>query len=287
MRIDLHTHSSASDGTDTPAELVRAARAAGLDVVALTDHDTTAGWDEAMEAAPAGLTVVRGMEMSCTGRGEDGDPVPVHLLAYLFDPENEAFALERARLREERSTRIRRMAELLAVDYPSIDPEDILARTGPSAGRPHLARALVDAGAVPSVQAAFDGPLSTGSLYYVPKVDTPLDRAVKMIAAAGGVSVLAHARARTRGRLLDLAQIRELVSLEPGGTGGLGGIEVDHADHNAEDARVLRELAGELDLIVTGSSDYHGRNKELKLGRHLTSVNDYERLVSQASGLSV
>lgn len=286
MRIDLHTHSSASDGTDSPAELVRAARAAGLDVVALTDHDTTAGWDEALEAAPAGLTVVRGMEMSCTGRGEDGDPVPVHLLAYLFDPEKETFALERARLREERSTRIRRMAELLAVDYPSIDPEEILAGTGPSAGRPHLARALVDAGAVPSVQAAFDGPLSTQSQYYVPKVDTPLDRAVEMIAKAGGVSVLAHARARTRGRLLDLAQIRELVSLEPGGAGGLGGIEVDHPDHNAEDARALRELAGELDLIVTGSSDYHGRNKELKLGQHLTSVDDYDRLVSQASGLS-
>ncbi len=283
MRIDLHTHSSASDGTDTPAELVRAAHTAGLDVVALTDHDTTAGWDEALEAAPAGLTVVRGMEMSCTGRGEDGDPVPVHLLAYLFDPENEAFALERARLREERSTRIRRMAELLAVDYPSIDPEDILAGTGPSAGRPHLARALVDAGAAPSVQAAFDGPLSTKSQYYVPKVDTPLDRAVEMIAAAGGVSVLAHARARTRGRLLDLAQIRELVSLDPG---GLGGLEVDHADHNAEDARILRELAGELDLIVTGSSDYHGRNKELKLGQHMTSVDNYERLVSQASGLT-
>lgn len=286
MRIDLHTHSSASDGTDTPAELVHAAHAAGLDVVALTDHDTTAGWDEALEAAPAGLTVVRGMEMSCTGRGEDGDPVPVHLLAYLFDPENEAFALERARLREERSTRIRRMAELLAVDYPSIDPEEILAGTGPSAGRPHLARALVDAGAVPSVQAAFDGPLSTQSQYYVPKVDTPLDRAVEMIAKAGGVSVLAHARARTRGRLLDLAQIRELVSLEPGGAGGLGGIEVDHPDHNADDARVLRELAGELDLIVTGSSDYHGRNKELKLGQHTTSVDDYDRLVSQATGLS-
>ena len=286
MRIDLHTHSSASDGTDTPAELVRAARAAGLDVVALTDHDTTAGWDEALEAAPAGLTVVRGMEMSCTGRGEDGNPVPVHLLAYLFDPENEAFALERARLRDERSTRIGRMAALLAVDYPSIDPEDILAGTGPSAGRPHLARALVDAGAVPSVQAAFDGPLRTGSQYYVAKVDTPLDRAVEMIAAAGGVSVIAHARARTRGRLLDLAQIRELVSLEPGGAGGLGGIEVDHADHNAEDARILRELAGELDLIVTGSSDYHGRNKELELGQHTTHVDDYDRLVSQASGLS-
>ncbi len=286
MRIDLHTHSSASDGTDTPAELVRAARAAGLDVVALTDHDTTAGWEEALEAAPAGLTVVRGMEMSCTGRGEDGDPVPVHLLAYSFDPENEAFALERARLREERSTRISRMAELLAVDYPGIDPEEILAGTGPSAGRPHLARALVDAGAVPSVQAAFDGPLSTQSRYYVPKVDTPLDRAVEMIAKAGGVSVLAHVRARTRGRLLDLAQIRELVSLEPGAAGGLGGIEVDHPDHNPDDARVLRELAGELDLIVTGSSDYHGLNKELKLGQHTTSVDDYDRLLSQASGLS-
>jgi len=132
VRIDLHTHSAASDGTDSPAELVRAAAESGLDVVALTDHDTTAGWEQALDAAPRGLTVVRGMEMSCEGRGEDGSPVPVHLLAYLFDPEDSAFAEERARLLAERTARIRAMAERIAVDYPQFDPDAIMAATGMS-----------------------------------------------------------------------------------------------------------------------------------------------------------
>ncbi len=281
MLIDLHTHSAHSDGTDTPAELVRAAAARGLDVVALTDHDTTAGWAEARAAAPTGLAVVRGMEMSCEGRGEDGEPVPVHLLAYLFDPDNTAFALERRRLQVERADRIRAMAERLAVDYPAIDPDAILAATGTSAGRPHLARALVDIGAVVSVQHAFDGPLATRSPYYVAKVDTPLERAVAMIAEAGGVSVVAHARARTRGRLLDLEHVRELAGQ------GLGGVEVFHADHTLDDTRILAELAVELDLISTGSSDYHGANKKLELGQHTTDPAQFERLLAQSSGVPV
>lgn len=277
--IDLHTHSSVSDGTDSPAELVRAAHRAGLDVVAITDHDTTAGWDDAVRAAPAGLTVVRGMEMSCVGRGVDGDPVPVHLLAYLFDPTDEVFAVELERLRDERTERIRSMAELLAVDHPEIVPDEILAATGESAGRPHLARALVEIGAVGSVQEAFDGYLATESPYYVAKVDTPLDRAIEMIRTAGGVSVVAHARARTRGRLLDPQHIRELVGH------GLNGVEVDHADHNPADTRFMRELADELDLIATGSSDYHGGNKNLRLGEHTTAVEQYERILAAATGV--
>ncbi|MBF6370697.1 PHP domain-containing protein, partial [Nocardia puris] len=116
MRIDLHTHSTASDGTDTPAELVRHAAAAGLDVVAITDHDTTSGWAEAVAALPRGMTLVRGREMSCIGLGEDGWPVPVHLLAYLFDPADRSFAEERERLRAERVERLRAMAERMAAD---------------------------------------------------------------------------------------------------------------------------------------------------------------------------
>lgn len=281
MRIDLHTHSSVSDGTDTPAELVRAARTAGLDVVALTDHDTTSGWDEALDAAPTGLTVVRGMEMSCVGRGEDGKPVPVHLLAYLFDPNDSSFADELARLRGERAARIRLMAERLAADIPGIVPDDIIAATGESAGRPHLARALVDLGAVDSVQHAFDGYLSTTSPYYVDKVDTPIQRAVEMIAAAGGVSVVAHARARKRGRILDPNHIRELVPH------GLGGVEVFHADHDEPDTHFMRELADELGIIATGSSDYHGANKPLKLGEHTTAPDQYERILRAATGSTV
>lgn len=279
MRIDLHTHSSVSDGTDSPTELVEAARGAGLDVVAITDHDTTAGWDEAIAAAPSGLTVVRGMEMSCVGRGEDGRPVPVHLLAYLFDPRNAAFVLELERLRSERTGRIRLMAERIAADHPMIVPDEILAATGESAGRPHLARALVDSGVVGSVQEAFDRHLSTKSPYYVEKIDTPLERAVEMIRAAGGVSVIAHARARTRGRLLDPGHIKDLAAL------GLDGLEVRHADHNEEDTAFMQNLVDELGLIATGSSDYHGNNKVLTLGQHTTDVDQYERILSVATGV--
>lgn len=281
MRIDLHTHSTASDGTDSPAELVTAAAAAGLDVVAITDHDTTSGWAEAEAARPAGLTLVRGMEMSCIGLGEDGDPVSVHLLAYLFDPADPGFAAERERLRAERSQRVRAMAERMAADGLPIDPDEVLASVGPSAGRPHLARALVAAGVVGSVGAAFEHLLAPHGPYYVEKADTPLTRAVPMVAAAGGVTVIAHARARKRGRLLAIPEIRELAGL------GLGGLEVDHPDHGPADRELLRELAAELDLIRTGSSDYHGTNKTIALGACVTEPDQYEALIAKAGGVPV
>ncbi|AXK87970.1 MULTISPECIES: PHP domain-containing protein [Nocardia] len=281
MRIDLHTHSTASDGTDTPAELVRHAAAAGLDVVAITDHDTTSGWAEAVAALPQGMTLVRGMEMSCIGLGEDGWPVPVHLLAYLFDPADRSFAEERERLRAERVERLRAMAERMAADGLPIDPDAVLASAGPSAGRPHLARALVAAGVVPTVDAAFTDLLAPHGRYYAEKADTPLHRAVRMIAAAGGVSVLAHTRARKRGRLLALDDIRELAGL------GLGGLEIDHPDHSAADRALLTDLAAELDLITTGSSDYHGTNKTIRLGEFTTDPEQFERLVARATGVPV
>ncbi|MEV0245258.1 PHP domain-containing protein [Nocardia sp. NPDC050712] len=281
MRIDLHTHSTASDGTDTPAELVRNAAAAGLDVVAITDHDTTSGWAEAVDALPAGLTLVRGMEMSCVGLGEDGWPVPVHLLAYLFDPADGSFAAERERLRAERVDRLRAMAEQMAADGLPVDPDAVLASAGPSAGRPHLARALVAAGVVPTVDAAFTDLLAPHGRYYAEKADTPLRRAVEMIAAAGGVSVLAHARARKRGRMLAIDDIRDLA------TRGLGGLEVDHTDHSAADRTVLSDLAAELGLLTTGSSDYHGSNKTIRLGDFTTDPAQLEVLVGKASGVPV
>lgn len=281
VRIDLHTHSTASDGTDRPADLVRAAAAAGVDVLAITDHDTTAGWAEAAAALPSGVRLVRGMEMSCEGRGEDGRPVPVHLLAYLFDPGSREFAAERERLRGERIDRVRTMAERMAAAGLPIDPDAVLAAAGPAVGRPHLARALVDAGVVAGVGEAFTELLSTRSPFYVDKKDTPLERAVEMVAAAGGVSVIAHPRARTRGRLLALDHVRELAER------GLGGLEVDHADHSADDAAVLRSLARETDLLTTGSSDYHGANKTIELGRHTTDPDQFAALVARASGVPV
>ncbi|MFZ2176983.1 MAG: PHP domain-containing protein [Rhodococcus sp. (in: high G+C Gram-positive bacteria)] len=281
MLIDLHTHSTASDGTDSPTDLMRAAGAAGLDVVAITDHDTTAGWAEAVSALPAGLTLVRGMEMSCEGRGEDGWPVAVHLLAYLFDPDHRAFARERERLRTERIVRIRAMAELMMEDGLPIDAEEVLAEAGPAAGRPHLARALIRAGVVGTVDEAFVEYLAPRGRYFVHKADTPLDEAVALVAEAGGVSVLAHARARLRGRLLALDHVRDLVDT------GLHGLEVHHPDHSASDARVLQELAVELGLVVTGSSDYHGSNKSVPLGQFGTDVAEFETLISKASGVPV
>ncbi|MEU2126564.1 PHP domain-containing protein [Nocardia niwae] len=281
MLIDLHTHSTASDGTDTPAELVRNAAAAGLDVVAITDHDTTAGWAEAADALPKGMTLVRGMEMSCVGLGEDGWPVPVHLLAYLFDPTHRGFAEERERLRAERVERLRAMAERMAADGLPIDPDAVLASAGPSAGRPHLARALVAAGVVASVDAAFDELLAPHGRYYAEKADTPLRRAVQMIATAGGVSVLAHTRARKRGRLLAVDDIRDLAGL------GLGGLEIDHPDHSAADRALLTDLAAELGLLTTGSSDYHGTNKTIRLGEFTTDPAQFEKLVGKASGVPV
>lgn len=281
VRIDLHTHSTASDGTDTPAELVCKAAAAGLDVVAITDHDTTAGWAEAAAARPAELALVRGMEMSCTGPGVDGRPVSVHLLAYLFDPADTGFAAERERLRAERVERLRAMAVRMAADGLPVDPDAVLAAAGPAAGRPHLARALVEAGVVPTVDAAFADLLSAHGRYYVEKADTPLHRAVEMIAAAGGVSVLAHGRARSRGRLLDLAVIPDLVPL------GLGGLEVDHPDHSAADRTVLRELAAEYGLPATGSSDYHGANKTIAPGACTTDPAQFEKLAGRATGVPV
>jgi predicted metal-dependent phosphoesterase TrpH len=283
VRIDLHTHSNASDGTDAPAELVAKAVAAGLDVLAITDHDTTAGWTQAaaaLDAAPAGFRLVRGMEMSCEGRGEDGDPVPVHLLAYLFDPADATFAAERIRQREERVARLRAMATNIAADYP-IDPESVLARVGTSAGRPHLAAALVEAGVVDSVSEAFEELLSRRSKYFVHKQDAPIDEAVAMIAAAGGVSVIAHARARMRGRLLAIDHIEELAQR------GLNGLEVDHPDHPDDERVLLAGLARKLDLITTGSSDYHGDNKSQALGAYTTDPIAFEALVERATGTAV
>jgi len=281
VRIDLHSHSTASDGTDTPADLVRAAATAGLDVVALTDHDTTAGWDEAVAALPSRMTLVRGMEMSCTGRGEDGHPVAVHLLAYLFDPADPVFAAERERLRTERVGRIRAMAYRMAEDGLLPDPESVVEAAGPVAGRPHLARALVEAGVVPTVGAAFTDLLSPRGRYYVPKDDTALEDAVRMVTAAGGVTVLAHARARARGRLLALDHVEELVDH------GLGGLEAEHPDHDAADVRLMRDMAANLGLFVTGSSDYHGANKDIGIGRFTTHPAALEELIARTSGVEV
>jgi predicted metal-dependent phosphoesterase TrpH len=279
-RIDLHTHSTASDGTDSPAEVVAAAEAAGLSVVALTDHDTTGGWNRAAAALPPGMALVRGAEFSCVAPGPDGTAeIPVHLLGYLFDPAHPAVVAEQARLRAERDARLRAMTERMAQAGFPVDVDRVFAllADGASAGRPHLARALVAAGVVGSVDEAFVRLLYTGSPYYVRKVDTPAARAVEMVRAAGGVAVFAHPLARRRGRVVDEQAIAALAAA------GLAGLEVDHPDHDAADRALLRGLATELDLVVTGSSDYHGTNKTTPIGAETTDPEQFEALVARAT----
>jgi 3',5'-nucleoside bisphosphate phosphatase len=275
MRIDLHTHTTASDGTDTPAQLVAAAVAARLDVLAITDHDTTSGWARALEVRPATLTIVTGAEFSCVHHDTDGRRVSLHLLGYLFDPDNSALGAERSRLRESRRNRAREIVHRLAADgYPvSWDRVAALADGG-TVGRPHIGRALVESGAVPDVSAAFAELLSSRGKYYVRKADMDVFDGIRLIRAAGGLPVFAHPIARRRGPVVRDEVIAAMAAA------GLVGLEVDHPDHDAADRDHAAGLARELALIGTGSSDYHGTNKPTALGACTTDPEAYERLLA-------
>jgi predicted metal-dependent phosphoesterase TrpH len=280
MRIDLHTHSTVSDGTDTPAELVANAARVGLDVVALTDHDTTGGWNAAADALPSGLTLVRGAELSCLSDDGRGGTCTVHLLGYLYDPQAPAVVAEQSRLRAERRVRLEKMARRMADDGFPIDPDALMASLPPesSVGRPHLARALVTAGVVQTVDEAFELFLTTGKRYHLARSDTPVRRAIQMIADAGGVTVLAHAFARLRGPVVTAEVIADLAR------SGLTGLEADHPDHDASTRAELRGIAADLDLLVTGSSDYHGVNKFIDIGQETTDPEMFQQLVARTSG---
>jgi predicted metal-dependent phosphoesterase TrpH len=279
MRIDLHTHSSVSDGTDSPAALLAVAAAAGLDAVAVTDHDTTDGWAVAELSRPPGLTVVPGMELSCRWIPEDQPPISVHLLAYLFDPRHPALVAERTRLREERLSRGERMvAGLTAAGYPVTWERIVEASEGGVVGRPHVARALVGAGVVGSVDEAFATLLNHRSPYYVAKVDTDVLDGIALIRAAGGVPVFAHGMATRRGRVVGDAAIAAMVDA------GLAGLEVEHPDHSPEERAHLRGLADDLGLLATGSSDYHGSNKLTPIGACLTDPEQFDALIAAGTG---
>lgn len=276
MRIDLHTHSSVSDGTLTPADLVRAAADAGLDVVALTDHDNTAGWAPAAGALPPGLTLVRGAELSCRWYAVE-PPISLHLLAYLFDPEHAALSAALAGVRESRETRAKRMVDLLRADGIDVSWDEIVAdAAGGSIGRPHLARALIRLGLVPTVPAAFESEW-LGERYRVPKKDLDVFEALALVRAAGGVAVFAHPRATVRGRVVPDELIAELAAA------GLGGLEADHDNHSPDEREHVRGLARDLGLLVTGSSDFHGSNKTVQIGAFTTAPDQYERLVAMAA----
>ncbi|MDM4722366.1 PHP domain-containing protein [Micromonospora sp. WMMA1363] len=272
-RIDLHAHSTASDGTLTPAELVRAAAEAALDVVAITDHDTVAGWEPAVRALPPGLCLIRGAELSCRWYGEE-PPVPLHLLAYLFDPHAPELVAELARVRRAREERGARIVRLLQADGVDVSWPEILAGAGGgTVGRPHIAQALIRAGLVATTTEAF-GPHWLGGRYRLPKEDIDVFRAVRLVRAAGGVPVFAHPRATRRGRIVPDALIADLAAA------GLMGLEADHEDHSPAERAHVHALAAELGLLTTGSSDFHGTHKTVRLGAFTTGDEAYERIAA-------
>ncbi|QFU97495.1 3',5'-nucleoside bisphosphate phosphatase [Luteimicrobium xylanilyticum] len=275
--IDLHTHSTASDGTDAPGQVVADAAAAGLDVVALTDHDTVAGWPDAAAAARANrIALVRGAELSAQAVFEaEGRErhVSVHILSYLHDPADAPLAQECERVRTARLDRARRMVDLLARDYP-VDWDEIAAHTEPGAtvGRPHLADALVRLGVVPDRSAAFETVLHAGSPYYVPHYAPRAVDTVRRVREAGGVPVFAHPAASVRGRTVPDDVIEELADA------GLAGLEAHHRDHTPDQVDHLVGLAARLGLLVTGSSDYHGAGKPNRLAENTTAPEVLERI---------
>ena len=277
MPIDLHTHSSRSDGTATPTELVAEAAAHGLDVVALTDHDTVDGWQEAATAAVAnGVTLVRGIELSTRYDGRS-----VHLLAYLPDPSYQPLAAEMARVRGGRDSRLPLMMERLRELDIDITEDDVRdgAAEGAVLGRPHVADALVGKGVVGHRNEAFEKMLGPGGPAFVPRYATSLPHAVELVRAAGGVPVVAHPWGRNR--VLTAAALADLQQR------GLVGIEVDHQDHAPAAREELRRIAGDLGLVATGSSDWHGTGKvDHELGCNTTHPAELERLLSLAAEAS-
>ncbi|RWZ49689.1 PHP domain-containing protein [Labedella phragmitis] len=272
---DLHTHSSVSDGTETPSRLVRSASAAGLGTVALTDHDSTAGWSEAAVAARSeGITLIPGMEFS-TRLGYRS----IHLLAYLFDPSDGDLVTEMARIREARLVRAERIVQNLSRDY-ALTWDDVVAQTtdGATIGRPHIADALVARGHVPTRSEAFASILHPSRGYFLPHyAPDPVD-AVRLVVAAGGVPVIAHPATRGPGLIVSDRDVEDLVGA------GLAGLEIDHRENTASGKQAIRRLAGRHGLILTGSSDYHGTGKPNLLGENTTSDDSVAAIIERGTG---
>lgn len=273
--IDLHTHSSVSDGTETPSQLVRAAAAAGIGTMALTDHDSTAGWAEASVAArTAGVTLIPGMEFSTKV-----SHASIHLLAYLFDPSDAAIVAETAHVRKARLTRAEQMVARIGIDY-ELTWDDVLAQTttGGTVGRPHIADALVANGLALTRSEAFAGILHWEAGYYQPHYAPDPLRAVRLVRAAGGVPVIAHPA--TRGVADVMAESRLAALVEA----GLFGLELRHRENKPEATARLTSLAEKYGLAITGSSDYHGEGKPNRLGENTTTPEVLERLIAQGHG---
>jgi hypothetical protein len=277
--IDLHTHTNCSDGTDSPQELVNKAIVQGLEVLGIADHDTTSGWAEATESLRGSLKLALGTEISCL----TNDGVSVHMLGLLFDPEHEEMQRVLEETRDGRLPRMRKMIEKMRAEGIDISIQDVeLAMpSGATMGRPHLADALVAKKIVKSRDEAFVNLLHNESRFYVSHAaPTPVE-AIALIRRAGGVAVIAHPFASLRGQILTPEDFSELVAA------GLNGIEVDHRDQNPDERAMLRVIAQELDLVITGSSDYHGTGKLNSLAENHTSREQWEKLESQSNARRV
>jgi predicted metal-dependent phosphoesterase TrpH len=272
MRIDLHVHSNASDGTDAPADVIRRAAAAGLDVVALTDHDTQAGLEAARAALPDGLALVPGMELSCLLDGKS-----VHVLGYLFDPDDSELGAETAQIRDDRVYRARAMVARLREMGADVTWEQVSEIAGDAVvGRPHIARALAASGAVDTPADAFTANwIADGGRAFVARYAPDLARGIRLVRAAGGVPVLAHPR--SPGYEIPDEVIVDLVE------DGLAGLEVFHGDHDRAERTRLEQLAKSLDLIITGGSDDHGTFNNRGIGTETTPAGEYERLLALAA----
>ena len=277
--IDLHTHSLASDGTDTPGELINKAHASGITVLGLMDHDTVAGWDEATKYLRPGMSLVLGSEISC----QTLDGTSVHMLGMLFDRENSALADVLSTTRDNRLTRMNRIIGRLNEAGFEISIEDVLAQLAPGAtlGRPHLADALIAKKIVASRDEAFAELLHNNSKFYISHYSPTPEAAIKLIKQAGGVAVIAHPLASLRGRTVSIESFKSMVDA------GLDGIEISHRDQNEDERELLCEVVAQYGIIATGSSDYHGNGKLNELAEFTTKPEDFEALEARADGRRV
>lgn len=277
--IDLHTHTTFSDGTDTPTQLINKALAAGITTIALTDHDSISGWQEATTALRPGICLVPGAEVSC----QTLDGISVHILGLLFDSSNTELIDTLEKTRENRFGRMEKIIAKINEAGIEISMSEVLEQLsdGATLGRPHLADALIKKGVVASRDEAFTQMLHNHSKYYVSHYSPTPEAVIKLIKDAGGVSVIAHPMASHRGRTISLDTFGSLIQA------GLDGIEVDHRDHSAEEKTQLISLAKESKLVMTGASDYHGNGKLNLLGEYTTEPAQWQKLEERANARRV